>query len=253
MEKRIRPIKKLNYYIILGITLFQFTVLSIMCILCIISKYTRIFIHITNWSFFLSSIYLFSILACDTNLYLFSSKKLEKFNHFIRNTFSNIAFPYCFMITIGFWGILLIGIIIQSDTFTKSGTKITVARILFNLHLHLGITMIMITELLLTEREEVKLNWFSGIANTSIFIIYCIVVCVAKYKYHYYAYVFMENLNILWMIIGIMIYRFLVGCFFIYMILSNKINRKSFKVMEEDEDKNLLGNENEENCDLIPE
>ena len=257
MELRTRKIKKCNYYIMLTIVLFQFSFLTFMCIICIINKYARIFIHITNWSFFLSSIYLISIMICDTSLYFFSSKKLEKFNHFIRNSFSNIAFPFCFMITIGFWGILLIGIIIKADTFYKSGTKFSAQRILINLHLHLGIAIMMIADIFLSERDEIKLNWCSSITNTLIFITYSIVICVAKYKFDYNAYVIMENLNFGGMILlGIIIYAILVGCIFIYNAISNKINKKSFKVLEIGEDEKLIGNENEENeenLDLSPE
>ena len=78
------------------------------------------------------------------------------------------------------------------------------------------------------------------------------------YIFNLSAYVFIEKLNLVWLlIIGIAIYGLLIGCFFIYMALSNMINRKSFKVNEDREDvgkdENLIINENEENCDLIPE
>ena len=220
MEENKRRIKKLNYYIILGFCIFQFIYIFSIIIICIIQKYSNIFIHITNWSFLLSLFYLFSALACDTSLYYFSSKKLEKYNYFIRNQFSKIAFPYCFMIISGFWGILLIGIIIGEETFRKSGAKITAFGIFNNLNIHLGIGIMLIFELFLNEREEVKLDWLTGISNTTIFIIYCIIVCVAKYKYNINAYVFMKNINVGMMIlIGFMIYSLLIGCFFIFIIL----------------------------------
>ena len=48
-------------------------------------------------------------------------------------------------------------------------------------------------------------------------------------------------------LIGFMIYSLLIGCFFIYKYISNKINKRYFKVIELGEDANLIGNENEEN------
>ena len=257
MQEKSRTINKLNYYIILSICIFQIA-FFIYRFIYLDSKSALRYIRITNWSFYISSIYLFSILICDTSLYFFSSKKLEKYNHFIRNSFSNIAFPYCFMITIGFWGLILIGIIMQTETLIKSGTEFNIQKFLFNLHLHLGITILMIIDLFLNEKEKVKLNWFSCLANTFIFIIYCIVVVIEKYIFDLSAYVFIEKLNLLYLIIiGIVIYGLLVGCFFIYMVLSNRINRKSFIVSEEGEDvggdENLIINENEENNYLIPE
>ena len=248
MEEKNRQIKKSNYYILLGCCIFQFVYLLDMIILCIMNKYLIVLFHITNWSFLLSLIYLFSALACDTSLYFFSSKKLEKYNYFIRNYFSKIAFTFCFMIILGFWGILFFGIIIQKDTFTKSGTKITPYRIFNNLNLHLFIGIMMLVELFLSEREEVKLNWFSGISNSSIYILYCIIVCIAKYKFNLYAYVFIEYLNVpMMLLIGAIIYGLLIGCFFIYKYISNKINKKYFKVIELGEDANLFKNENEPN------
>ena len=256
MEYRNRHINKFNYYLLLGISTFQFLFILSISIICIINKYSKIFIHITNWSFFLSTFYLFSSLACDTSLYFFSSKKLEKFNYFIRNKFSTIAFPYCFMISIGFWLILLIGFIIGTDTFKKSDTKITIPMVLINIHLHLGITVIMVIELFLSEKEEAKLNWLSSITNTFIFVIYCIIVCIAKFNFDNNAYVFMEDLKIGELIlIGIAIYGLLIGCYFLYNYISNKINNKYFRSIERGERDELIENEgiNEENGGLIPE
>ena len=259
MEERTRSLKKFNYYIILSICIFQIAFCIYRFIEYLDSKTALRYIRITNWSFYISSIYLISVLICDTSLYFFSSKKLEKYNHFFRNSFSNIAFTYCFMITIGFWGLIIIGIIIKTETLIKSGTKFNIQKFLMNLHLHFGITILMVIELFLNEREKVKLNWFSGIVNTFIFIIYSIVVGIEKYIFNLSAYVFIEKLNLVWLlIIGIAIYGLLIGCFFIYMALSNMINRKSFKFNEDREedvvnDENLIINENEENCDLIPE
>jgi len=256
MEIRNKPIKKLNYYLILGFSIFQFLFIISMCIICIVLKYSNIFVHVTNWSFILSSFYLISLSICDTNLYFFSSKKLERYNYFIRNNFSKIAFPFCFMITIGFWGILLFGIIIQADTFVRSGVEIKAWGILLNLNLHLFITIMMIVELFLNERKEVNFNVYIIIPNTILFLIYGFVTCIAKYAFDHNAYVFMENLNVGGMIIvGIIIYGLLIGCIFIYKVLSNWINRNSFKVIEKGEEENFIENEgiNEENFGLSPE
>ena len=233
MEFRNRHIIKKNYYLLLGISAFQFLFILSISIICIIHKYSKIFIHVTNWSFI-----------------------LKKYNYFIRNNFSSIAFPFCFMISIGFWLILLIGLIIGSDTFKRSDTKITIPMALINIHLHLGITIIMIIELFLSEKEEAKLNIFSFISNTFIFIIYCVVVCVAKFNFNNNAYVFMENLKIGELIpIGIAIYGLLIGCYFLYNYITNKINNKYFKSIEKGERDDLIENEriNEENDGLIPD
>lgn len=245
MEVRKRRIKRLKYYLMLGIALFQFAILTYMCVMCIINRYLKIFIHATNWSFILSSIYLFSVCICDTSLYCFTSKKLEKFNHFMRNSFSIIAYPYCFMITIGFWLILVVGLIVKSDTFTKSGTKIIIQKILMTLYLHLGITILMVAELFLSDKEEVKINWCSGIANTAVFIIYGAVVFIAKFKYDLNAYIFMEELNLGGMIlVAVTIFVILILSVVLHKVISNKINKHYILQLDNGEDENFLENDN---------
>ena len=170
----------------------------------------------------------------------------------MRNTFSNVAFPYNFMITIGFWSILLFGIIFNSETFVKEGTKFTFHSIFVNLHLHLGITIFMIIELFLYERNEVKLNWCSCISNTVIYIIYCTFYCILKYCYDIDPYLFTGKFD--WwemLILGIVIYAILVGCIFIYNAITNRINRDSMKMIDPEEDANLISGENTEDSGLI--
>ena len=230
METRNRHIKKLNYYLILGFTIFQLLFILSMIIICIVYNYSNIFVHLTNWSYLFCLFYLISISIYDTNLYFFSSKKLENFHYFIRNKFSIISFPYTLMITFGFWVILLFGLIIQSDTFVKSGTKITAFGIFVNANIHLDICIMMIVELFLNEREEIKFNLKSIIPCTIVYIIYGIVVSISKYVFNHNAYIFMENLNIGGMIIvGIILYGLLIGSIYLYIVLSNWINRKKIE------------------------
>ena len=249
LEVRPRKIKAFKYYLFLVINLFQ---IGFIIYSHIIYKLAQIYCFITNWSFALSSFYLFSVLICDTSLYFFSSKKLEKFHHFMRNTFSNVAFPYNFMITIGFWGILLFGLIFNSETFVKEGTKFTFHSIFVNVHLHLGITIFMLIELFLYERNEVKLNWCSCISNTAIYIIYCTFYCILKYCYDIDPYLFTGKFD--WwevLIFGIGLYAILVGCVFIYNAITNRINKDSMKMIDPEEDINLISGENTDDSGII--
>lgn len=253
MEVKNRPIKRLNFYIQLALFIIH---LGLIIYLCITLHPSQFLPHLTNWSFVLSSFYLFSILLCDTLLYFFGLKNLETFNHFIRNTFSGIAFPYCFLISIGFWIILLIGFIFPVETFLEKGRAITVDMIIINTYLHLGITIIMIVDLFFNQREKIKFSWLSGIVNTIIFIIYIISVYIEKYIFDFYPYYFLRNLNIGWMILVMfVIYGLLIVSILIYSVLSNKINKKFMRVKASGEDeKFIIGeSENEENCNLIAE
>ena len=97
--------------------------------------------------------------------------------------------------------------------------------------------------------------WCYGIANTLIFIAFSLLICISKYGYDHNPYVFMESLSLGRMILAGLLFGLLVGCFFSYIYLFNRINRKSYKVKESGEDSNLIGNENmnENNCALGPD
>ncbi len=253
MDIKSRQIKAINYYFLLCSSIFH---LGFIIFLIFFITPSQFFPHLTNRSFLLTTLYLFSILLCDTCLYFFDIQKLEKYNQFIRNIISNIVFPYCFMISIGFWVILLIGFIFPTETFLKEGTKITVDMYFINFYVHLGITIIMIIELFLNEREKAKINWYYSVSNTVIYIVYVISICIEKYKYKFYAYVFLENLNALGMVlVGFSIYVLLIISYLIYYFLSNKINKRYIKVKESGEDEKLITGDdmNEENLGLNTE
>ena len=82
-------------------------------------SFHRLFTHETLWSFYLSSFYIISIFISDANLYLFKSSSFEKYNSFIRNYFSVIAYSYCYTITIEFWAILFIGFAFGKNAFSE--------------------------------------------------------------------------------------------------------------------------------------
>ena len=251
-----RKVKKLNYFIILGFSISQSIFMVIMIVICIINKHYPIFFFFIFWSYLLSVTYLFSISVCDTCLLWFSSKKLEKYYYFIKNNFSDIAFPYTFMVFFSSWGVYFIGLIFGVETFLRPGQKIELKHIIINANVHLAITVMLVVELFLNERKEVKLNWYSPIANISIYIAYVILVSISKFGFGYNPYPFMEELNAGGMVlVGFVILLLLVECFFGYLFLTNKIRKYCFKETESGEDNNdLLGNKNhEENNVLTPD
>jgi hypothetical protein len=219
-----KEIKAKNYYISLGCFIVHFGVIIYMIIRV---KPSQFFPHLTNWSFLLSTLYLFSVIISDSNLFFFAKDNLEKFNYFFRNTFSKIAYPYCYLITLGFWIILIIGFITPIDTFIEKGTKITGEMIFINLYVHLIVTIILTLDLFLYEREEIKFNWFSIIANSIIFIVYIISILIEKYVFDFYAYYFVKDINVLGIILVALGLFVLLGLsIFLYNCISNKINRK---------------------------
>lgn len=215
---------KTKYFIMLFLVLFQ---LGMFIWLAIEMSFYTQYIHITNWSHLISTIYLFLSILCDTSFICFQSKKFEKLQYFVHNSFSKVAFPYCFMISIGFWMIFLFGLIFGVATFAKKGIEISIFRIIINIHLHLGITIIMLIELFFYPREEMTITIQSGIVNIVIFIVYATTACIAKYVFDKNAYFFMGEINIFGLIcVGVAIFVLLIGCVFLYNLISNKINRK---------------------------
>jgi len=254
MGEEEREIKSVKYYTLLIMNIIH---IGFIIYISIQSSVFGFFGHVTNWSFLLSTIYLFASLFLDTSLYFFSSTKFEKLNYYLRNFFASIAYPYCFMISIGFWLIFFYGLAFASETFLKEGTEITVHMYILNGYAHLGITIIMVIELFLTRREKVKLNWKCCVVNTVIFILYLVMACIFKYGYDLNAYVFMEDLPIWGMIlVGLAIYALLVASFFLYLVISNRINRNYINESGKNEDEKLFkedsrANTNDDDSNLI--
>ena len=157
--------------------------------------YHRLFTHETLWSFLLSTIYVTSIFISDANIYLFKSYSLEKYNAFIRNYFSVVAYAYCYTITIEFWIILFIGLAFGKNPF--SDQKNLPKSVLFDsFYLHLGIFIIMIYDLICTKRKYVKNNTLSFTINF-IFFWYCIAVLSSNYIFFIPAYPFMKDAGVI--------------------------------------------------------
>ena len=64
------------------------------------------FILLTWWNFYISSIFFIVILICDTNLFIFKSKRLEHINYYFRNHFYPVILIYSIFVSIIFWGII---------------------------------------------------------------------------------------------------------------------------------------------------
>ena len=186
-------------------------------------SYHRLFTHETLWSFFLSSFYLISIFISDTNLYLFKSSSLEKYNSFIRNYFSVVAYSYCYTITIEFWLILFFGLTFGTNPFSEQKTISRVA-LYDTLYLHLGITLIMILDLICSKRKLVKNKTLIFIINF-IFFWYCVVVLCTNYVLFRPAYPFMKDAGVILMVVIFIISLTLVNLsYYLHLLLVKIMN-----------------------------
>ena len=214
-----RNIKKSNFFF-----------LSILCILNTLMfiraiftfPFHRLITHETLWSFFLCSFYLIFIFISDANLLLFNSTKLEKFNSFIRNKYSIIAYSYCYSITIEFWSILSLGLVFGKNPFSEK-KNIPFKLLLESLYLHFGITIIMLYDLITTKREIENKNILLII--NGIYFCYSIVVLCANYVLFMPAYPFMKNAGV-GLMIGIFVGSFILvnSCYYLHLFLVKLIH-----------------------------
>ena len=224
-KREVNPI----YYSLLSILTLINTLMLLRVL--IYFPYHRLITHETLWSFYLSTIYLYSIFISDTNLFLFKSTSLEKFNSFIRNYFSVIAYPYCYTITIEFWAILFTGMTFGINPFLEE--KTVSKEVLYDaLYLHLAICLIIVVDLFCTKRKLVENKILLFIINF-IFFCYCIVVLWTNYVLLRPAYPFMKNAGIIVMLIAFIISLFFVNlCYYLHLYLVKIINKDDEKIQK---------------------
>jgi hypothetical protein len=224
-KREVNPI----YYSLLSILTLINTLMLLRVL--IYFPYHRLITHETLWSFYLSTIYLYSIFISDTNLFLFKSTSLEKFNSFIRNYFSVIAYPYCYTITIEFWAILFTGMTFGINPFLEE--KTVSKEVLYDaLYLHLAICLIIVVDLFCTKRKLVENKILLFIINF-IFFCYCIVVLWTNYVLLRPAYPFMKDAGIIVMLIAFIISLFFVNlCYYLHLYLVKIINKDDEKIQK---------------------
>ena len=224
-KREVNPI----YYSLLSILTLINTLMLLRVL--IYFPYHRLITHETLWSFYLSTIYLYSIFISDTKLFLFKSTSLEKFNSFIRNYFSVIAYSYCYTITIEFWAILFTGMTFGINPFLEE--KTVSKEVLYDaLYLHLAICLIIVIDLFCTKRKLVENKILLFIINF-IFFCYCIVVLWTNYVLLRPAYPFMKDAGIIVMLIAFIISLFFVNlCYYLHLYLVKIINKDDEKIQK---------------------
>ena len=225
IKREISPI----YFCFLSLVTFINTLMLVKYLFTL--PFHRLFTHETFWSFYLSSIYLIAIFILDSNLFIFKSSSLEKYNAFIRNYFSVVAYSYCYTITLEFWLILFFGLSFGQNPFSE--VKTISNKVLFDtLYLHLIITIIMLFDLFCTKRKFVKNKTLSFIINF-IFFWYCVVVLCTNYIYFKPAYPFMKDAGVMLMVCTFIISLVLVNLsYYLHLFLVRKINKEDKTILK---------------------
>ena len=227
MENKKRQVKPIYYGLLSIFTLIN-TLMTLRAFMHF--PYHRLITHETLWSFYLSTLYLSAIFISDTNLFLFKSTSLEKFNSFIRNKFSVIAYSFCYTITIEFWLILFTGMAFGKNPFSE-GKNVSKESLFDALYLHLGIFIIIVIDLFCTKRKLVENKILLFIINL-IFCCYCVVVLWTNYVLLKPAYPFMKNAGINVMILTFIISLIIINsCYYLHLNIVKIIN-KDDKIIE---------------------
>ena len=227
MENKKRQVKPIYYGLLSIFTLIN-TLMALRAFMYF--PYHRLITHETLWSFYLSTLYLYGIFISDTNLFLFKSTSLEKFNLFIRNKFSVIAYSFCYTITIEFWLILFTGMAFGKNPFSE-GKNVSKESLFDALYLHLGIFIIIVIDLFCTKRKLVENKILLFIINL-IFCCYCVVVLWTNYVLLKPAYPFMKNAGINVMILTFIISLIIINsCYYLHLNIVKIIN-KDDKIIE---------------------
>ena len=203
----------LNQYIITFL-ISSFNIISFFYFLFQFEEIDR-FILLTWWNFYLSSIFFIIILICDTNLFLFKSKRLEYINCFFRNDFYPVILIYSIFVSLIFWGIInpLSGYKQMGEDFY------TIFR---NYNVHGLIVIFLLIDMYFADRDKYSYN------NNDVFMLLGIITCyslltiIMRKYFNIIMYNFLEKISFsLMLYVGLIFYFLLFGFYYVYIIFMN--------------------------------
>ena len=229
MENKIRKINKLNYYITSLFIIFQ-TILGIYILKDF--SFTYIIAHFTCWNYMICSLYLILILICDTLVFFYSYTKFEILNSFLREIFSQICFSMSIGASLFYW--LFIYTSNKNNNNQSESSNATLSQknnSLFNNHLHGGIILVMLIEIIFNKRKKSKFDW--DIIKSIVFILlaYILVLYILKNGFNLQGFDFVKNMTF----VGVI---FLTLFFFICAYICYSINYCILRII------NLFNNNN---------
>ena len=174
------------------------------------------FLFMTWWNFYINSIFFIVVLFCDIYFYFSKNKKYEKLNYIFRNDYASVSTTLSIFVTIIFWGLIFKSL----NPFNKSYDQNKIYR---SIYVHLIITILLIIDLLTSEREENKFNFTHLNIDFIILGIYMILTIILIYIYDKPIYPFLKKIDftlllcygILFVITMIISYYLYLGLIFI--------------------------------------
>ena len=202
-----KSISKIQFISILIISLFN--TISFLYFISQLEEMDR-FLYMTWWNFYITSIFFIAILICDTNLFIFKSKRFEHINYYFRNHFYPIILVYGIFICMIFWGVIN-----PSSEYKQMGEDFyTIFR---NCNVHGLIVIFLLIDMYFAERDKYSYNNNDVFMLFGIITFYSILTNVMRKYFNIIVYNFLEIVSFTtMMVIGMSFYIFLFTFYNIY-------------------------------------
>lgn len=223
------------------VTLTQYIIIAIMSLVnfgiliyTLVDQMPRSFIHLTHWSYWASSIYLSFIFIFDSMIFFRKNEKFKKLNDYTRNSYSIYCLTYEYTVTILYWILVCFGDEVMD--FNTSPIKL-----FFHIYLHGIITVLLIVDLILTERKILRWSYIDFIVLTSFYVLYSIIVVVAIFVFDDPPYHFMRTAEF-WVILlsAIGLFGLLVMSYFFHIWVIMLKNNHCYQIKDSSETKETI-------------
>jgi hypothetical protein len=181
------------------------------------SKKWKMFFFMTLWSFAMNSYYIVSVTVIDWIRFAKKDSKACKcYNHFVRNLYLRICFPFAIAIVFLYWILILLG-----DDFEYLGKDVSDAAI--GVFFHGMILIFLLFDIFTSIHKNIKLYFWDLLILTIMILVYFLILGIGKYIIKYDTYDFMEMSNVN-QIIGacILIYIAILDGYVVLNLMANK-------------------------------
>jgi hypothetical protein len=177
----------------------------------------KMFFFMTLWSFSMNSYYIVSVTVIDWIRFAKKDNEACKcYNHFIRNLYLRICFPFAIAIVFLYWILILLG-----DDFEYLGKDVSDTAI--GVFFHGMILIFLLFDIFTSIHKNIKAYFWDLLILTIMILAYFLLLGIGKYIINYDTYDFMEMSNVN-QIIGacILIYIAILDGYVVLNLLANK-------------------------------
>ena len=169
----------------------------------------RQFLFMTNWNFYISTIYLIGLSICDFSSYVFKSKKLEKLNKLFRENLSPAFTALTYLVTFTF-------LVMIYPVILKRGDKNFGISAYINIYVHLILTIMQTIDIFLSYRKKKGiLIKYDFLVASFIIWIYSILVLILVFIFDFPIYPFLDNMTLIKAFFEIILFQSMIFIFYL--------------------------------------